>query len=121
MVDTVALKVSYIHVLGVTVEESGIGRAISTFSPAEEASFIHLARQPNVYDEIVRSIAPSLSGDYTIGRKRNQNIKMKENHSNLSSFTLLQLITRYQKGNCLSSLLRSTQNPPRSHSYSWRY
>lgn len=67
MVDTVALKVSYIHVLGVTVEETGIGRAISTFSPDEEEEFIKLSRKPDVYGEIVRSIAPSLSGDYTIG------------------------------------------------------
>ena len=68
MVDTVALKVSYIHVLGVTVEETGIGRAISTFSPDEEGKFIEFSRKPDVYGEIVRSIAPSLSGDYTIGR-----------------------------------------------------
>lgn len=67
MVDTVALKVSYIRVLGVQVEETGVGRAISTFTPSEEEQFLALARSSGVYDRIVRNIAPSLSGDYTLG------------------------------------------------------
>ena len=67
MVDTVALKVSYIRVLGVQIEESGVGRAISTFTPSEEEQFLALAYSSNVYDRIISNIAPSLSGDYTLG------------------------------------------------------
>ena len=61
---------SYIRVLGVHVEESGIGRAISTFSPSEEELFHSLASSPNVYDRIVKSIAPALSGEYTLDIKK---------------------------------------------------
>ena len=61
---------SYIRVLGVHVEESGIGRAISTFSPSEEELFHTLASSPNVYDRIVKSIAPALSGEYTVDIKK---------------------------------------------------
>ena len=62
-----ALKVSYIRVLGVQVEESGVGRAISTFTPSEEEQFFSLAHSPKVYERIINNIAPSLSGDYTLG------------------------------------------------------
>ena len=65
MVDTVALKVNYIRVLGIESESSGIGRALSTFSPSEEEFFIQLAHSPNVYERIVENIAPSIHGEYT--------------------------------------------------------
>lgn len=68
MVDTVALKVSYIRVLGVQIEEAGIGRAISTFTPAEEGMFMKIAHDRNVYDLICRNIAPAIQGDYTNGQ-----------------------------------------------------
>ena len=67
MVDTVALKVSYIRVLGIQVEESGIDRAINTFTPSEEGLFMKIAHDKNVYDLICRNIAPSIQGDYTNG------------------------------------------------------
>lgn len=67
MVDTVALKVSYIRVLGVQIEETGIGRAISTFTPSEEGVFMRIAHDKNVYDLICRNIAPSIQGEYTNG------------------------------------------------------
>ena len=70
MVDKVALKMSYIRVLGIQVEETGIGRVISTFSPSEEEAFQRLAHSPNIFDLIVRNIAPSISGDYTIDIKK---------------------------------------------------
>lgn len=70
MVDTVALKVNYIRVLGIESESSGIGRALSTFSPSEEEFFIQLAHSPNVYERIVQNIAPSIHGEYTVDIKK---------------------------------------------------
>ncbi|CBK19669.2 uncharacterized protein [Blastocystis hominis] len=70
MVDTVALKVNYIRVLGIESESSGIGRALSTFSPSEEEFFIQLAHSPNVYERIVENIAPSIHGEYTVDIKK---------------------------------------------------
>lgn len=67
MADSVALKVSYIRILGVQIEETGIGRAINTFTPAEEDLFMKIAHDKNVYDLICRNIAPSIRGDYTNG------------------------------------------------------
>ena len=70
MVDTVALKVNYIGVIGVEDEGSGLGGSLSTFTPSEEEYFIQLAHSPNIYDIIVRNIAPSISGDYTVDIKK---------------------------------------------------
>lgn len=56
--------------MGVQIEESGIGRAISTFSPSEEELFRSIASSPNVYERLVQNIAPALSGDYTVDIKK---------------------------------------------------
>jgi len=103
MVDTVALKVSYIRVLGVQVEETGVGRAISTFTPAEEEQFIALAHSSGIYDRIIRNIAPSLSGDYTLG------------------MCVSPLSRRHQEGHRLSPLRRLPQGPSRPHAHPRRH
>ena len=56
--------------MGVQIEESGIGRAISPFSPSEEELFRSIASSPNVYERLVQNIAPALSGDYTVDIKK---------------------------------------------------
>ena len=56
--------------MGVQIEESGIGRAISTFSPSEEELFRSIASSPNVYERLVQNIAPALGGDYTVDIKK---------------------------------------------------
>lgn len=40
------------------------------FSPAEEEAFRQLSRRPDVYDILHRSIAPSISGSYTVDIKK---------------------------------------------------
>jgi DNA replication licensing factor MCM5 len=41
-----------------------------TFTPAEEEEFQMLARDPFIYDRLARSIAPQISGDYTVDIKK---------------------------------------------------
>jgi DNA replicative helicase MCM subunit Mcm2 (Cdc46/Mcm family) len=38
----------------------------STFTPEEEEAFLTLSRDPNVYDRICRSIAPSIYGNESL-------------------------------------------------------
>ncbi len=65
-----AVRKPYLRVVGVILREAGTGRATSTFTPAEEERLRLLAGSPNVYDLLSRSVAPSISGDYTEDIKR---------------------------------------------------
>lgn len=52
------------------IDEEGAGRAKATFSPAEEEKFHEMARDPELYDKLSSSIAPSIYGDYTTNIKK---------------------------------------------------
>ena len=43
---------------------------MATFTPGEEEAFRLLSRRPDVYDILSRSIAPSISGSYTVDIKK---------------------------------------------------
>ena len=58
----------YLRVLGLQ-RDAGAGESV-TFTPREEEAFRLLSRRPDVYDILSRSIAPSISGDYTVDIKR---------------------------------------------------
>lgn len=60
-----ATRSMYVKVMGVEVESEGAGRANTLFTPEEEQTFLEMAANPNMYDLLVSSIAPSISGDYT--------------------------------------------------------
>lgn len=60
-----AVRSLYIKVVGVEVESEGAGRANTLFTPEEEQKFIEMAANPRIYDLLVTSLAPSISGDYT--------------------------------------------------------
>ena len=59
------VRAPYLKVVGVQVETNGGGRSTSTFSPQEEEEMQALARNPDIYGMLERSIAPQISGDYT--------------------------------------------------------
>jgi len=59
------LRSLYIRVLGIQVELEGGGRSSSAFSPLEEEEMQRLARDPDIYEKVARSIAPQISGEYT--------------------------------------------------------
>lgn len=61
-------KKPYLRVVGMERESSTADSA--RFSPAEEEAFRQLSRRPDVYDILHRSIAPSISGSYTIDIKK---------------------------------------------------
>ena len=44
-------------------DAAGAGRVAASFTRDEEAAFRELARSPNVYERLVASIAPSISGE----------------------------------------------------------
>jgi len=65
-----AVKSAYIKAVGVAVEVEGAGRAAMSFTPQEEELFVSMARQPDIYQKLASSIAPSISGDYTVDIKK---------------------------------------------------
>lgn len=63
------IRSPYLRVVGIQVEMGGHGRADQfTLTPEEERQFCMLAKNPDVYDIISRSIAPSIFGSDDIKR-----------------------------------------------------
>ena len=69
-VGAVAIRTLYLRVVGIEIDEEGAGRAKATFSPTEEEKFHDMARDPNLYEKLAASIAPSIYGDYTVNMKK---------------------------------------------------
>jgi DNA replication licensing factor MCM5 len=65
-----AVRTPYIRVVGIQVDSDGVGRAGSTFTPQEEEQFHELAREPDIFDKMAKSIAPAISGGYTVDIKK---------------------------------------------------
>lgn len=59
------VRAPYLKVVGVQIETNGGGRSTSSYSPQEEEEMQALARNPDIYGMLERSIAPQISGDYT--------------------------------------------------------
>jgi DNA replication licensing factor MCM5 len=62
-------KSVYLRVVGMTRDNDAHGQAV-TFTPSEEEAFRMLARRTDVYDILSRSIAPTISGSYTVDIKK---------------------------------------------------
>jgi len=61
-----AIRTPYLRVLGIHIESEGGGRGfLSTLSPQDEEEIQQLARDPDIYEKLARSIAPQVSGEYT--------------------------------------------------------
>ena len=63
-----SVRTVYLRVVGLQ-KDSGSG-SLATFTPGEEEAFRLLSRRPDVYDILSRSIAPSISGSYTVDIKK---------------------------------------------------
>lgn len=59
---------TYLRCVGMTRDDQSADSA--RFTPAEEEAFCQLARRPDVYDILTRSVAPSIQGSYTVDIKR---------------------------------------------------
>jgi len=62
-------KSVYLRVVGMVKDNDAHGDAV-TFTPGEEEAFQSLARRADVYDILSRSIAPNISGSYTVDIKK---------------------------------------------------
>jgi DNA replication licensing factor MCM5 len=65
-----SIRTPYLKVIGVQIESEGGGRADTVFTPSEEVEMERLARDPQIYEKIASSIAPQISGDYTVDIKK---------------------------------------------------
>lgn len=61
---TVGIRSPYIRVVGIEVDQEGLGRTSTAhhITPQEEEEFRRLSANPNVYQIIAKSIAPSIYG-----------------------------------------------------------
>eukprot|EP01041_Mallomonas_annulata_P004288 gene4288-8525_t len=64
------IRTPFLRVLGIHLQSEGGGRTSSNFTPQEEDEFQRLARDPNIYDKLAHSIAPQISGEYTVDIKK---------------------------------------------------
>ena len=59
----VGIRAPYFRVVGIQVDTEGNGRSTGApIRPEEEEAFRRLAAQPNIYETIAKSIAPSIYG-----------------------------------------------------------
>lgn len=65
-----SVRAPYLRVVGIQIETNGGGRSNNYYTPQEEEEMQTLARDPDIYNKIVRSIAPQISGDYTTDIKK---------------------------------------------------
>eukprot|EP00611_Tribonema_gayanum_P019318 TRINITY_DN3326_c0_g1_i2.p2 TRINITY_DN3326_c0_g1~~TRINITY_DN3326_c0_g1_i2.p2 ORF type:complete len:618 (-),score=206.92 TRINITY_DN3326_c0_g1_i2:1622-3475(-) len=69
-VGAAAIRTPFMRAVGVEIESEGAGRAALTFTPAEEEEFLRLSRRRDIYQDMADSVAPSISGDYTVDIKK---------------------------------------------------
>jgi DNA replication licensing factor MCM5 len=62
---TTPIKIPYIRVVGIQIETDGSGRVGTLYTQTEEEEMERLAKDPEIYDKIARSIAPQISADNT--------------------------------------------------------
>lgn len=63
-------KQAYLRAVGMEVGVSTGGRSTALYSPEEEEQLQRLARDPDIYNKVARSIAPQISGEYTVDIKK---------------------------------------------------
>ena len=64
-----AVRTPYLQVLGVHhgfEQRSSEGASLAHFTPAEEEQFTAMSREPDIYDQLCRSIAPSIFGSENV-------------------------------------------------------
>ena len=59
----------YLRAVGMSIATAH-GSSYAQFTPAEEEAFRELARRPDIYQVLSQSIAPSISGKYTVDIKK---------------------------------------------------
>ena len=64
----VAIRTPYLRVIGFELDTSGVP-GMPSCTPEEEEQLMELS-EPQLYEKIVQSIAPSISSDYTVDIKR---------------------------------------------------
>ncbi|KAG1149935.1 hypothetical protein G6F37_002182 [Rhizopus arrhizus] len=63
---TAAVRTPYIRVVGLEVDQHNNGRGKPHFTDAEEEEYIRMSRQPDVYETLASSLAPSIFGNEDI-------------------------------------------------------
>lgn len=59
----IAVRRSYVRVLGIESDSAKTGKGTQLFSAEEENAMIEMARRPDIYQAFCASIAPSIYGN----------------------------------------------------------
>ena len=60
---TVGVRAPYIRVIGIRIDTEGIGFSSSAIITAEDEDYFRrLAKSPNIYENVSKSVAPSIFG-----------------------------------------------------------
>jgi DNA replication licensing factor MCM5 len=65
-----SIRTPYIRVIGLQTENVGGSRISTNFAPEEEEILLQLSRDPNIHERLAKSIAPQISGEYTVDIKK---------------------------------------------------
>ncbi|EIE85988.1 hypothetical protein G6F46_002911 [Rhizopus delemar] len=63
---TAAVRTPYIRVVGLDIDQHNSGRGKPHFTDAEEEEYIRMSRQPDLYETLASSLAPSIFGNEDI-------------------------------------------------------
>jgi DNA replication licensing factor MCM5 len=64
--NAIAIRTPYLRVVGIQADVNGNTRGARTFTPEEEQEFVSMARNPEIYNEFAKNIAPSIYGNADI-------------------------------------------------------
>ena len=59
---SVAIRNPYLRILSISANNEGTGRASLNFEPREEEKFVRMAKDPQIFSMIARSIDPAIYG-----------------------------------------------------------
>ncbi len=57
------MRTPYIRVVGLEIDQHNSGRGKPHFTDAEEEEYIRMSRQPDLYETLASSLAPSIFGN----------------------------------------------------------
>lgn len=69
-INGIGIRTPYMNVVGLKLENEGRGKSEVNFTSEEESEFLKMSKDNEIYEKLWKSIAPQISGSYTIDMKK---------------------------------------------------